>query len=131
MLAGAYQFTRGVQNGGAGPSIQASYTVTNAIVQPFLGRNFNGGVASRSVNLIREGLNYGDNNLHQLDLKLSKRFNLDRYRVRLDFDVYNIFNSSWPFRVNSNYSTAATSNWLRPTIVTTQRFFKLGGQFSF
>ena len=131
MLAGAYQFTRGVQNGGAGPSILASWTVTNALVQPFLGRNFNGGTASRTVNLIREGLEYGEHNLHQLDLKLSKRFELDRYRVRLDFDVYNVFNSSWPFTVNSNYSTAPTSNWLRPTNVTTQRFFKLGGQFSF
>jgi hypothetical protein len=132
MLAGVYQFTRGVQAGGAGgTSVLANWTVTNALVQPFLGRNFNGGVASRGVQLIREGLEYGEHNLHQLDLKLSKRFNMDRYRVRLDFDVYNIFNSSWPYTVNTNYSTAATSNWLRPTNVTTQRFFKLGGQFSF
>ena len=132
MLAGVYQFSRGVQAGGAGgTSVLANWTVTNTLVQPFLGRNYNGGVASRSVQLIREGLEYGEHNLHQLDLKLSRRFNFAGYRLRLDFDAYNLFNSSWPFTVNTNYSTAATSQWLRPTNVLTQRFFKLGGQFSF
>jgi hypothetical protein len=123
---------RGVQAGGAGgTSVLATWAVNNQIVQPFLGRNYNGGVTSRNVQLIREGLEYGEHNLHQLDMKLSKRFDIDRYRIRLDFDVYNLFNSSWPFTVNNNYSTATSSQWQRPTNVLTQRFFKLGGQFSF
>jgi hypothetical protein len=45
--------------------------------------------------------------------------------------MYNIFNSSWPYTVTSTYSTAATSQWLRPTNVLQSRFFKFGGQLSF
>ncbi|MDP2389505.1 MAG: hypothetical protein Q8N52_04185, partial [Acidobacteriota bacterium] len=82
--------------------------------------------------LMREGLEYGEHNLNQLDLRLAKRFNLaGNARLRLDFDLYNVFNSSWPFTVNAAYSTAATGTWLRPTNVLQSRFFKIGGQFSF
>jgi hypothetical protein len=130
-FAGTYQFSKGVQTGGAGPSIQASYSVTNALVQPFLGRNYRGGVAARTVQLIREGLEYGEHDLSQLDLKFSKRFTMDRYRVRFDFDVFNVFNSSWPFTVSSTYAAGPTSQWLRPTNVLTSRFFKLGAKFDF
>ena len=70
-------------------------------------------------------------NLNQLDLRLSKRFKLDRYRFRVDLDAYNIFNSDWPFTVTNTFSTAATSDWLRPTNVLQARFFKIGAQFDF
>jgi hypothetical protein len=129
-IAGTYQFSKGVQTGGAGPSIQASWALSNALVTPFLGRNWTG-VASRTVQLIREGLEYGEHDLHQVDLKLSKRFTMAATRLRLDFDVYNVFNSSWPFTVSSVYSTAPTSQWQRPTNVLTSRFFKLGARFDF
>jgi hypothetical protein len=130
LLAGTYQFSRGVQTGGAGPSIQANWAVVNAVANAQIGRNWTG-TASRTIQLIREGLEYGDHNLSQLDLRASKRVGFGRYRVRVDFDVYNLFNSSWPFTVSSTYSTAPTSAWLRPTNVLQSRFFKLGGQFSF
>jgi hypothetical protein len=129
-MSGTYQFSRGVQTGGAGPSIQASWAVTSPLVNPIIGRNWTG-VASRNVQLIREGLTYGDHNLSQLDLRFGKRLNMGQYRLRLDFDLYNVFNSSWPYTVNSTYSTAATSAWQRPTNVLQHRFFKFGGQFSF
>ena len=80
---------------------------------------------------IREGEFYGDHNLSQLDMRLGKRFDMGSTRLRLDFDVYNIFNSSWPYTVSATYSTAANGQWLRPTNVLQSRFFKLGGQFSF
>ena len=67
----------------------------------------------------------------QLDVRASKRIKLDKLRFRLDFDAYNIFNSDWPFTVSSTFSTAATSNWLKPTNVLQARFFKLGAQFDF
>jgi hypothetical protein len=129
-LAAVYQFSRGVQTGGAGPSILAAWTLSNALVQPFLGRNWTG-VASRTVHLIPEGQEYGDNNLNQLDLKFGKRFDVGRARLRLDLDVYNVFNSSWPFTVSSVYSTSSLGQWQRPTNVLTHRFVKVGGQFSF
>jgi hypothetical protein len=129
-VSGTYQFIRGVQTGGAGPSIQANWAVTSAVANPFIGRNWTG-TASRTIQLIREGLMYGDNNLSQLDLRASKRVGRGRYRLRVDFDVYNVFNSSWPYTVNSTYSTASNTAWQRPTNVLQSRFFKIGTQLSF
>ena len=129
-LAGTFQHSRGVQTGGAGPSIQANFAIPTANATALGARPWNG-AASRTVQLIREGLMYGDHNLNQLDLKLAKRFELGGARLRLDFDIYNVFNSSWPFTVSSTYSTAASSVWQRPTNVLTHRFVKVGGQISF
>jgi hypothetical protein len=131
LIAGTYQFTRGVQTGGAGPSIQANWAVTSAVANPFIGRNWTG-AASRTIQLIREGLEYGDHNLNQIDLRASKRLGFGRYRLRVDFDVYNVLNSSWPYTVSSTYSTSpTTSAWQRPINVLQSRFFKLGAQLSF
>ena len=77
------------------------------------------------------GANYGFANLTQLDIRASKRFKLDNVRFRVDFDAYNLTNSNWPFTVNSTFSTAATSAWLRPTNVLQARFFKIGANFDF
>jgi hypothetical protein len=130
-MAGTYQFTRGVQAGGTGGTSRlANFPVTSPLVAPILGRNWTG-VASRTVALIREGQDFGQHNLHQLDVRFAKRFDVGNARLRLDFDIYNIFNSSWPFSINNTYSTAATSQWGRPTNVLQHRFFKLGGQLSF
>jgi hypothetical protein len=135
MLSGTYQFTRGVQTGGNGPSILATYTLARtAFADPAVsnkGSALNTAVATKSVQLMREGLDYGDENLHQLDLRASKRFQFNRYRIRFDFDVYNVLNSSWPYTVTTAFSTAATSAYLRPTNVLQSRFFKIGGQFDF
>ena len=129
-LAGTYQFSRGVQTGGTGPAIQANWNIPSASAAAVGARPWNG-VASRTIQLIREGLMYGDHNLSQLDLRVSKRFEMGPYRLRVDFDAYNIFNSSWPYTVTSTYSSLASSQWLRPTNVLQSRFFKLGGQISF
>ena len=72
------------------------------------------------------GANYGFDNLSQLDFRVSKRIKMDKVRLRVDFDAYNVFNSDWPFTVSSTFSNAATSTWLRPTNVLQARFFKIG-----
>jgi hypothetical protein len=46
-------------------------------------------------------------------------------------DLYNVFNSNWPYTLNANFSNQATSAWLRPTNVLQGRMFKFGGQFDF
>ncbi len=133
-LSGTYQFTRGVQTGGAGPSVLATWTMTNATLNAngsTLGRLLHTGVSSKQVQLIREGLDYGDQNLSQLDLRASKRFTFGRYRVRIDLDGYNIFNSNWPYTVNTTFSNSGSSSWLRPTRALDGRMFKIGGQFDF
>ncbi len=129
-LAGTYQFSRGIQNGGAGPSLNASWALTSATAATIGARTWTG-VASRTVNILQEGSDYGKYNLNQLDMKLAKRFTVNKVRLRVDFDLYNVFNSSWPYTVTTAYSNAATSSWQRPTNVLQHRFFKLGGHISF
>ena len=99
-------------------------------VNSTLGRGLSLG-GSKTIQLMREGLDYGKENLSQLDLRLSKRVRIGRYRLRGDFDLYNVFNSNWPYTVSTTFSTAATSQWLRPTNVLQARFFKIGGQIDF
>jgi hypothetical protein len=129
-LSGVFQFTRGVQNGGAAPSILATWSATPAAATT-LGRAYSAGATTKSVNLMAVGQNYGNDNLAQLDLRASKRFKIDKFRFRVDLDAYNITNSDWPFTVNTTFSNLATSNWLKPTNVLQSRFFKIGGSFDF
>jgi len=124
VFSGTYQFTQG-------PNILANWAVPNSLIAPALGRNLAAGAtATKTVQLIEPGTVYGEH-LNQLDLRASKRFAFDRYRFRVDADLYNVFNSNWPFTLNNTFSTAATSQWMRPTNVLQGRLFKIGAQFDF
>jgi len=123
-LSGTYQFSQG-------PSVYGFWAVPNSIIAPALGRNLSAGAtATKTVPLIDPGKRYGEN-LNQVDLRLSKGFKLENYHLRVDADLYNVGNSNWPFTLNNTFSTAATSQWLRPTNVLQGRLFKLGAQFDF
>jgi hypothetical protein len=130
VMSATYQFSRGVQTGGAAPSLLATWSTT-PVAATTLGHAYSAGATTKSVNLMAVGQNYGNQNLSQLDIRASKRIKLDNVRFRLDFDAYNIFNSDWPFTVSPTFSTAATGNWLKPTNVLQARFFKIGAQFDF
>ena len=130
VFSAAFQFVRGVQTGLQAPSIQATWTAMPASATT-LGRPYSQNLTTKSVNLIAVGADYGPNNLKQLDLRASKRFKLQGYRLGIDFDLYNVFNSNWPFTVTSTFSTAGNSAWLRPTNVLQARFFKIGAHFDF
>jgi hypothetical protein len=131
VISGTYQFSRGVQNPFY-PSVRADWPVLNSIIAPALGRNLSTGPNStKLVNIIEPGTVYGSENLNQLDLRASKRFKLVRYTFRIDVDLYNVLNNNWPYTVNTTFSTAATSAWLRPTNALQGRFFKLGMNFDF
>ncbi|MFN7985489.1 MAG: carboxypeptidase regulatory-like domain-containing protein [Vicinamibacterales bacterium] len=129
-LSGTYQFSRGIQSGGASPAVQANWAVTNAVILPVIGRNWTG-ASSKTIQLMREGLDYGKENLHQLDLTFAKRVQVGHARLRVNFDLYNVLNSNWPYTLTSTFSTASTATWLRPTNVLQSRFFKFGAQFDF
>jgi len=130
LLSGTFQFTRGLQTGGAAPGILAQWAAPAS--QTTLGRAFSQGASTRTWNLIEVGQNYGNYNLKQLDMRVSKRFSVAQYRFRFDFDAYNIFNSAWPFTVFNTFSTSTTaSTWLRPSNVLQSRFFKIGVNFDF
>src|SRR5207247_1135157 len=89
-VSAIYQFSRGVQNGGAAPSVLATWTATPASATT-LNRGYSAGATTKTVNLVAVGANYGPENLNQLDLRASKRFKMNKYRFRVDFDAYNIF----------------------------------------
>jgi carboxypeptidase family protein len=131
IISPTYQFVRGVQNGGAAPSILATWGTTPASATT-LGRAYSAGATTKSVNLMAVGVNYGNDNLNQLDVRLSKRFRFNKNTFRVDLDAYNLFNSDWPFTVTNTFSTSTTTAaWLRPTNVLQARFFKIGAQFDF
>jgi hypothetical protein len=134
IISGTYQFSRGVQNP-LQPSIVADWAVPNATIQQALGRGLATG-ATKTVRLIEPGTVYsttfGGVNLNQLDLRASKRFRFNRYTFRVDADLYNAFNSNWPFTLNTAFSNSTTASaWLRPTNVLQGRFFKVGANFDF
>jgi hypothetical protein len=128
-LSGTYQFVRGVQTGGAAPSILAQWAAP--ATSTTLGHTYSANAATRIWNLMAVGENYGNFNLNQLDVRASKRFRFAQYRFRVDVDAYNLFNSNWPFTSTATFSTLASSQWLRPTNVLQARFFKIGAQFDF
>jgi hypothetical protein len=130
IVSPTYQFVRGVQTGGAAPSILATWATMPATATT-LGHAYSAGATTKSANLIAVGANYGNDNLQQLDVRLSKRLRFNKTTFRVDLDAYNIFNSDWPFTLTSTFSTAANSAWLRPTNVLQARFFKIGAQFDF
>src|SRR4029077_12413095 len=129
-------FSRGVQNP-VEPSVLASWQTPNAtVIATALGRNLSFGATTKQVQLIQAGTVYGTDfggvNLNQLDLRVSKRFTVNRLRLRLHGHLYNVFNNNWPFTVTTTFSsTGSTSAWLRPTNVLQGRFFKLGAQVEF
>ena len=129
LVSGTFQFSRGVQNGGAAPSILATWAAPTTATT--LGRAYSAGATSRTFNLLPVGENYGNYNLKQLDLRASKRVRMGQYRFRFDFDAYNVLNSNWPFTVSNTFSTASSATWLRPTNVLQSRFFKIGLNFDF
>ena len=124
-ISGTFQFTRG-------PNVLANWSAPNAtVIAPALKRDLAAGAtATKLISLIEPGTVYGEN-LKQLDLRASKGFRFDRYRFRVDADLYNVFNSNWPFSLNNTFSTAATTTWRRPTNVLQGRLFKIGAQFDF
>jgi hypothetical protein len=69
--------------------------------------------------------------LNQLDLRFSKRVRIRSVRLRGDLNFYNVFNSDFAGTVNTTFSTAANSQFLRPTAVIQGRLFKIGGQIDF
>ncbi|MBM3779289.1 MAG: TonB-dependent receptor [Acidimicrobiia bacterium] len=110
----------------AGPDIQATWNVPNAVVAPSLGRNLAGAVAVTTVDLL-EPFTRREGRVTQFDLRVTKLFRFRRVRVRGDLDLYNLFNSRDILGVVSTYGPV----WLRPTSVLGGRLIKVGGQLDF
>jgi hypothetical protein len=114
-----------------GAAITARFSAPASLIVPALGRPLAAGAnARKTIELIEPGTLYGKR-LNQFDVRMGKLVTVGRYRLRGDVNVYNLFNSDYTPTVNTTFSTAATSQYLRATNVLQGRTIKLSGQIDF
>ena len=116
-----------------GIPILASYVATNAQIAPSLGRNLGAcrGAPTCNATVTINSLYPPNSNrggrLNQLDVRLSKRFQVGQTRVTAMVDAYNVFNVSTLVSVNRRVGPA----WQRPLSILPARFVKFGAQVDF
>jgi len=135
-MLGSYELPYRVQISGTfqsipGPALAANWSINNTIANAGptpLGRNLSAN--SATVSLIETNTIFGDR-LNQFDLRFARMFAMKNRRFQGMVDIYNVFNRSPVLAYNTTFSTAATSEWLRPTDVLQGRLVKIGGQITF
>jgi hypothetical protein len=108
-----------------GPEILATYTATNAIVSPSLGRPLSGGANNVTIPLVEPRSMYGDR-VNQLDLRFGKILRFGQRRANVGVDIYNALNANPILELSD-----AFANWQRPTSILNARFAKLVFQLNF
>jgi hypothetical protein len=112
-----------------GAPLAANWVVSNAIVQPSLGRPLSNNAPNVTVNLIEPGTKYGDR-VNEIDMRFGKILRFGGTRADVGFDLYNILNAAPVLTYNQSYSPTTTT-WLTPTSVLQPRFWKFSVQFDF
>ena len=117
---------------------EANFRVPNDQIAPSLGRNLAACgtrtvcTATANVPLIVP-FSLFEVRRTQLDLRLGKLFDLGRYRVQLNVDIYNVLNDSSVLQTNNNYG----SRWQTPQSNAVRsgfmegRLIQVGGQLTF
>jgi hypothetical protein len=108
-----------------GPEIAATYTATNAVVSPSLGRSLSGGAANISVNIVTPGTLYGQR-MNEIDLRIGKIVKFGRNRLNASVDLYNAMNSNPVLTQNNAFAT-----WQVPQSILNPRFAKFVVQLDF
>jgi hypothetical protein len=109
-----------------GPEVAATYTATNAVITPSLGRPLAGGANNVALALIEPRSMYGDR-MNQVDLRFSKLFRIRDVRADVGVDIYNAFNSDAILTQQNAYGAA----WQRPLTVIQPRFVKFSARWDF
>ena len=110
----------------AGPSYNATYTATAAEIIG-LGRPLSGGATTvQGIPLVAPQTLFEDR-VTRLDLRLSKAFTIQRFRIQANLDAYNALNANSIRAVNSTYGSA----WTRPQQILDPRILQVGGQITF
>jgi Carboxypeptidase regulatory-like domain len=126
-----------VQSQSLGATVLA-FNIPGVVNNTSLGRGFGSGNVVEFLNLVQPGSLYG-NRLNAVDLRLSKVLNLGIFkegRAHVNFDIYNLFNSSTTEVYQRNYSAPAAagaprSTYLDPLSIMAARYFKFGTQIDF
>ncbi len=103
----------------------ANYVVSNAQIQPSLGRPLSGGAANATINIVEPGTMYGER-LNQLDLRFARSCGSARRATSINFDLYNSLNGNAVTSQNNNYAA-----WQVPLSILDARLFKISVQFDF
>jgi hypothetical protein len=115
-----------------GIPITASHVVSNVEVRRSLGRDLAAcrGAAACNANVVTElipvGMQYEDR-LHQIDLRFTRNLRAGRTRLRVNFDVYNVFNAGDVLRSTDRYG----ESWRNAVQVMGGRLMKIGAHFDF
>jgi len=115
-----------------GIPVTASHVVSNAEVRSSLGRDLAAcrGAATCNANVVVELMPMAqqfENRLHQIDFRFTRNLRAGRTRLRVNFDVYNVFNAGDVLRSTDRYG----SSWLNAVQVMGGRLMKLGAHFDF
>jgi hypothetical protein len=121
-----YQNFAGIENG-------PTFTATNAQIAPSLGRNLSAcrgaAVCNATVSigdLVPPGTMY-EPRLQQLDVRFSRSIRADRFRVRANLDVHNLFNASNVLNLQRQYGPT----YLNVLQIMGGRLVKVGAQVDF
>ena len=141
-FSGSYPLPYGVTLSGVfqnipGVAVLANARFFNADIAPSLGRNLSGcpaptGACPAGVSVVLPMLEPGseyEERLTQVDLRLLKDFAGDFGRIRVTFDLYNLFNANTVLGRNNTFGPGG-AGWGQPTNILTGRLIKLGGQYS-
>ena len=109
----------------SGDDFQANLFYTNDQIAPSLGRNLSGG-GGRVVPLVDEQVLFGDR-VTRLDFRVSKVINYNRFRFQINFDAYNLANTSDVRTINGTFGP----RWGAPNSIIDPRLLQLGGQIDF
>jgi hypothetical protein len=120
-----YQNFSGIEN-------TATYTATNAQIAPSLGRNLAqcaaGAACTATVTMALDppGSSY-EPRLQQVDLRFSRTLRLDKYKLRGNLDVANLFNANSVLSVQRQYGPT----YLNVLQIMGGRLMKVGLQLDF
>jgi hypothetical protein len=132
-VSGTFTSKPGIQVSGfgtpvAGGAFAANYTISNALVQPILGRPLAGSAPNITVNLIEPHSVLGDR-VNELNMRVGKVLRFGRSRANVGVDFYNLLNAATPLSYNQAFIPGGA--WLTPTSVLSARFAKLSMQLDF
>ena len=141
-FSGSYPLPYGVTLSGVfqnipGAAVLANARFSNADIAPSLERNLSAcpaptGACPAGVTVVLPMLEPGseyEERLTQVDLRLLKDFSGDFGRIRVTFDLYNLFNANTVLGRNNTFGPGG-AGWGQPTNILTGRLIKLGGQYS-
>jgi hypothetical protein len=136
-FAGSYPLPYGIELSGVyqnlpGVPILANVLFFNSDIVG-LGRVLSGGAnANVTIPMIEPNTQFEDR-INQVDFRIAKVFRGDFGRLRLTFDLYNMFNTNTIQARNNTYGPAAAggANWGTPTRIMSGRLIKWYVQYSF